>query len=103
MCEWRDRRPVRQRERRRDVVERPLRHSLEEREHRRRERRGDAGHFNPGQSIAALDHGLVVDAARDPEARAEAVLVEAPRRTWIAVEAGIFELLGLEVEDSDLI
>ena len=90
-------------ERRRDVVERPLRNGLEEREHGGRERRRDSGHFDPDKPISRPHHRPVGDLSDNAEARAEIVLVELTRRARISVAAEIVELLGLQIEDGDLV
>ena len=95
--------PAGERERRRDVVERALRHGLQERKDRRRERRRDARHLDPHHAVAGARHGLVGDAADDAEARAEVELVELPRGARLAVAAQVLELLRLQVEDGHLV
>ena len=98
-----DARARRERERRRDVVQRPLRHGLQERKDRRRERRRDARHLDPDQPVADARHGLVGDASDDPQPRAEIQLVELPGGAWLAVATEELELLRLEIEDGRLV
>ena len=99
----RDRRPVREHERRRDVVERALRDRLQERKGRRRERRRDARHLDPDQAVARADDRLVGQPRGHAEPRAEVVLFELARRRRVAVLPGVFERLRLQVEDRALI
>jgi hypothetical protein len=87
----------------RDVVQRPLRHGLEERKHRRRERRRDASLLDPDHAIAGAHDRSIGDACREAQARSEVRLVEPPRRPRVAVLAEIIELLRRQVEDSALI
>ncbi len=76
----RDARTVLQHERRRDVAQRALRDGLQERERRRRERRGDAGHLDPDQAVAGADERLVGQPIRDAETWAEVVFLQRPHR-----------------------
>src|SRR5947208_3254156 len=92
-----------QRERGRDVVERPLRDGLEKREHRRRERSRDARLLDEHEREAGAHYCLVVEASNKPKARPEVQLVQLARRSRIAALSEIVELLGLEIEDGRLV
>src|SRR4029077_7324823 len=74
--DWSDGRPVLQHERRCDVVKRPERNVLQERERRRREGRGDPGHLDPDETVARADDRLVRHAVDGAYARAEVVFLE---------------------------
>ena len=52
-------RTVRKRERGPNVVQRSLRHGLQEWKDRRRKRRRDARHLNPDERVPGAEHGLV--------------------------------------------
>jgi hypothetical protein len=74
------------------VIERPLRHRLQERERRRRERRRDARHFDHYPRVARPQHRLVGHPADDAEARAEIEFMELPGGARLAVAAEVLEL-----------
>ena len=96
--DWCDARAVSQHERRRDGVERALRHRLKERKRRRRERRRDAGHLDPHEAVAGAHDRLVRESVHRAEARAEIVLLQRPN----GVGAGILELPRFQVEHGGL-
>ncbi len=92
-----------ERECRDDVVQRALRDGLQERKHRRRERRRDARHLDPHQPVADSRHGPLGQAADDAEAGSEIELVKLARGTRLTVPAQKLELLRLQVEDRGLV
>ena len=96
--DWRHGRPVLQHERRRDVVERSLRHILQERKARRRERRRDPRHLDPDLSVSGTDDGFIRHTIDGANARAKVVLLQRPNR----FRARIFELPRLGIEDGGL-
>lgn len=74
-----------------------------ERKHGRRERCGDAGHFDPHDRKARARDHPVRDAPDDSEPRPDVVLVELAGRARMAVASEVVELPGLEVEHRHLV
>ena len=86
---------------RRNVVERPLRDCLKEREHRRREGCGDTGHFDPDQTVTRANHGPVGESTYDAEPRTEVVLVKLASRARHAVLTQVFSCCLSRLKTAD--
>jgi hypothetical protein len=72
---------------------------LEEREHRRREWGGDAGHLDPHEAVADPGYRTIRDPIHDAEPRPEVARVQLPGGARLAVTPEIHKLLPPSVTE----